>query len=176
MARAALAVMVLAFAAACVVAYATPWSDSRPGSGTINAAPDTDGDGLWDPVDNCPTVPNPDQTDSDGEGLGDACDPCPSEVDCDGDQFSDYIELYVGTDPLDDCPDDDTDDAWPLDVNMDTFVTVVGDALNFRGRIGAAPGDPEWWQRLDFNMDSQITVVGDALLYRGMIGESCTNP
>jgi hypothetical protein len=41
------------------------------------APPDTDGDGVPDDIDNCPTVPNPDQTDSDGNGLGDACDAGP---------------------------------------------------------------------------------------------------
>jgi len=36
--------------------------------------PDTDGDGIPDATDNCPTVPNPTQTDTDGDGIGDACD------------------------------------------------------------------------------------------------------
>ena len=40
------------------------------------AGPDTDGDGVPDAVDNCPTVPNPDQADIDGDGVGDACDNC----------------------------------------------------------------------------------------------------
>ena len=35
---------------------------------------DTDGDGIDDRVDNCPTVPNPDQQDTDGDGVGDACE------------------------------------------------------------------------------------------------------
>jgi len=40
---------------------------------------DTDGDGhwyseVWDDVDNCPDIYNPDQLDSDDDGIGDACD------------------------------------------------------------------------------------------------------
>ena len=41
---------------------------------------DTDGDGIRDSLDNCPTVPNAGQADQDGDGVGNACDP-----DLDGD-------------------------------------------------------------------------------------------
>lgn len=34
---------------------------------------DTDGDGVPDSIDNCPTVSNPDQADNDGDGTGDLC-------------------------------------------------------------------------------------------------------
>ncbi|UCH87405.1 MAG: thrombospondin type 3 repeat-containing protein, partial [Dehalococcoidia bacterium] len=59
---------------------------------------DTDGDGIPDEVDNCPTVPNTDQTDSDGDGVGDACDNCPTvpntdQTDSDGDGIGDACEV-----------------------------------------------------------------------------------
>ena len=42
---------------------------------TVLTAPDADLDGVPDSQDNCPNVPNPEQTDSDGDGTGDACEP-----------------------------------------------------------------------------------------------------
>ncbi len=38
------------------------------------ATKDSDNDGIPDSEDNCPTVPNADQTDTDGDSEGDACD------------------------------------------------------------------------------------------------------
>jgi hypothetical protein len=58
------------------------------GAGVIlNSAPlqifadgrDTDGDGIKDMCDNCPTMASTDLTDMDGDELGDACDPCPTD-------------------------------------------------------------------------------------------------
>ncbi len=34
---------------------------------------DSDGDGVYDLIDNCPTMANPDQTDDNGDGFGDLC-------------------------------------------------------------------------------------------------------
>ena len=45
---------------------------------------DTDGDGVFDSVDNCPNVPNPNQANADSDAFGDACDTC---TDTDGDGF-----------------------------------------------------------------------------------------
>jgi hypothetical protein len=54
--------------------------DQRPML-TINytVGADTDGDGILDATDNCPSVYNPLQEDSDGDHVGDACDGCPSD-------------------------------------------------------------------------------------------------
>ena len=46
---------------------------------------DTDGDEVWDDVDNCPDMANPAQADSDLDGIGDVCDDCdPTDTDGDG--------------------------------------------------------------------------------------------
>jgi len=104
---------------------------------------------------------------------------CSITGDTDGDGFADNVECYLDTDPWDNCRDlgVDGDDAWPLDINMDGRVTVVGDVLPYSGRIGATGGPPpstNWHQRLDLNMDNRITVVGDVLKFSGKIGQSCT--
>jgi hypothetical protein len=52
-------------------------SGVREGNGIViitYQVDDTDEDGITDDSDNCPSVPNPDQTDTDGDGFGDACD------------------------------------------------------------------------------------------------------
>ena len=105
--------------------------------------------------------------------------PCPGEClpgeHSDGDGFDDYVECYLGTDPLDDCTNDPgTHDAWPLDTNIDTFVTVVPDVLSFRGLIGSTYGDGNFRQRLDFNADGALTIIPDVLAFRGHIGEECS--
>lgn len=141
--------------------------DNCPSTSNADQA-DADVDGVGDACDNCPAAPNPDQLDTDGDGLGDACDQS------DGDSFSDAVEIYLGTDPVDNCSDGPSDDAWPLDTNMDKSVTVVGDITSYRDRIGAHPDSPQWSQRLDFNEDRSLTVVGDVVLYSGMMGKKCT--
>jgi hypothetical protein len=65
---------------------------------------DTDGDGIPDAIDNCPS-PNPDQADSDGDDIGDGCDNCatanPGQEDSDGDGIGDACDT---------CPLDPTND------------------------------------------------------------------
>jgi hypothetical protein len=143
--------------------------------------PDADGDGVFD-SDNCPEDYNPDQENDDEDAWGDACDNCPTtptpwyvplgDDDCDG--FTTEAEEYVGTDPLDACPDDPSDDAWPLDLNMDTFVTTVGDVLPYANNIGKDVATYPELQRLDLNADGFITTVGDVLGYSGVMGVNCT--
>jgi hypothetical protein len=117
-------------------------------------------------------VANAAQTDLDSDGIGDACE----TDDTDADGFLDGVELHVGTDPVAACPGQPPHDAWPLDINVDGRVTVVGDVLAYAGRMGANGGplpSSNWSQRLDLNVDNSISVVGDVLKFAGKIGATC---
>jgi len=71
------------------------WAD-----GLCPPPPDTDGDGMADPYDNCPSVSNPEQEDDDYDLIGNVCDNCPlfenfDQLDTDGDGVGDTCDNCV---------------------------------------------------------------------------------
>src|SRR5512136_2619380 len=62
---------------------------------------DSDKDTILDVNDNCPTVPNSDQSDVDADGIGDVCDTC-TDSDKDGYGNPGFLQ---NTCPVDNCPD-----------------------------------------------------------------------
>jgi len=106
-----------------------------------------DGDGVGcDPLDNCPTVPNPDQADQNGNGKGDACDYYKCLIDSDSDGTPDCedecprnsnltVAGSCGCNPLDqcacsgiECQDIVFDDSSPHDPTstVNTFPNSTG--------------------------------------------------
>ena len=80
---------------------------------------DADGDGIIDQFDNCPAVPNPDQSDVDGDSQGDLCDNCPA--------IYNPTQRDTNHDGLGDVCDPDADgDSVPTDGDGDG----VGDACD----------------------------------------------
>ena len=84
---------------------------------------DSDGDGVLDDDDNCPTVANEDQTDTDSDGEGDACDD-----DDDGDGVTDDNDAY----PLDPTRSVDT---TPPEISVVDFAVEA----NFPAGINLTP-------------------------------------
>ncbi len=104
----------------------TPAGDPCAGLGG-----DTDGDGVCNDNDNCPSIANAGQTNGDGDTLGDACDNCPTvtnEAQTDGDVDT------VG-DACDNCPTvantNQADGAAGLEIPPDG----VGDACDNCTRV-----------------------------------------
>ena len=93
------------------------------------------------------------------------------DEDCDG--FATDRENYLGTDPLDACPDDPSDDAWPPDVHggqgcrsHDGHVSIL-DVLCYKPVL-AGPYD----RRYDLDADGTVNIM-DVLAYKSLLGASC---
>jgi hypothetical protein len=89
----------------------TNMTGNQPRNNTGQSGPvavtDSDGDGVPDSSDNCPSTPNPDQANFDGDSTGDACDPDidgdtianGSDPEADGDLIPNTDESGCGSDP-----------------------------------------------------------------------------
>ena len=100
-----------------------------PGTDNQCDTTDSDGDGVFDLVDNCPNLANADQADCDGDGIGDACaiadglsedcntngvpDEC--EADCNGNGSPDDCDVADGS--SNDCDGNGTPDECDPDCN-----------------------------------------------------------
>ena len=120
------------------------------------------------PVNGTPDCVDP-ASDSDGDTIPNITDP-----DDDNDGYTDAKEAYMATDSLADCPLNIYHSAWPLDLNNDGSISVVGDVLKFSGLIGVTCGQDNYRKRLDFNNDCLLSVVGDVIRFSGHIGDTCS--
>jgi hypothetical protein len=133
------------------------------------AESDSDGDGITDTIDNCPSVPNPDQLDADGDGIGDVCDNCPAianvnQADADADGIGDAC---------DNCP------AVPNADQLDTDEDGIGDACEVLpilsvnkagtggGNVAPSSGTLSWTGNTgtcsyDLNTDLTLTALANA--------------
>ncbi|HSA59373.1 MAG TPA: choice-of-anchor Q domain-containing protein [bacterium] len=107
--------------------------------GAFELFTDTDGDGIEDNSDNCPSTANAGQEDGDADGVGDVCDNCADDAnadqaDTDGDGTGDACEAAVtpATDTDGDGVPDSTDncDAVANADQADADADGIGDACD----------------------------------------------
>ncbi len=124
--------------------------------GTGPGAPDTDRDGIYDTLDNCPDVPNPDQADTDGDGIGDACDPS-----------SALIEISASVDPEIAYAGDAVDFIYTitnigdLDLSGVTVTDSLGNTINIGTLAAGATTTSVVTEQVDVTTTSDVVVSGE---------------
>ena len=109
----------------------------------------------------------PNVPDADNDGTWDGCD----TSDSDGDGFSDRVEASATTLANDACGPN----AWPPDLNNDTFVDVIGDIALVTGNFGkTVPPGPDRNDIAPNPTDGFIDVIGDISRMAGLFGRGCT--
>lgn len=147
---------------------------------------DTDGDGIEDLFDNCPTVHNTAQTDTDSDNVGDACDNCPvdanpNQSDLDGDGMGNACDLDDDDDGVPDvadncplvanpdqsdvdndgigdlCDDDDADGVIDIDDNCPGIPNTDQSDIDNDGFGDACDGDIDG-DGVPNNIDNCVTI------------------
>jgi hypothetical protein len=138
----------------------------------LAAAMDTDGDGIDDVADNCPSVANADQADIDFDQVGDVCDPC---VDPDFDGFGNP-GYPATTCPLDNCPFAENPDQTDTDGDgvgdPCTYCATLGALINFAGlarknflvTAGRGTDHTAVYSELNYNVCATRTDMASALV------------
>ncbi|GAG07106.1 unnamed protein product, partial [marine sediment metagenome] len=134
--------------------------DNDLNDGIDEGFPDSDGDGIMDCLEA--------DIDTDGDTI-----PNDSDEDDDNDGFSDAIEIYIGTDSLNSCPNHPTHDAWPADTTIDTTINVL-DLFMFVPSLGSHVGDPAYARRFDLDASGTINVL-DLFRLVPVLGTQCTS-
>jgi hypothetical protein len=133
-----------------------PLPDSDGDGAPDGCDEDDDDDGILDTVDNCPTVPNEDQTDTDRDGQGNACDP-----DDDNDGVLDGVDncRYVANPDQADTTDDNIDrgDACPLPVAGQVLITE----FRFRGQGPPGASDGLFDEFVEIYNNTNTTIAVD---------------
>jgi predicted outer membrane repeat protein len=121
------------------------------GGNCVSEICDSDSDGVYDCIDQCPGV---DDIDSDGDGVMDCIDQCPGEddIDSDGDGVMDCV---------DDCPD------WPGACSSDgqTIYVIAGESIQAAIDVAPAGGvvsieGGSWYAGSINPQGKAITIIG----------------
>lgn len=102
-----------------------------------------------------------------------------SEVDSDGDGFSDVVEAYVGTEPTAACPStpmagDEEPDAFPADFDDNQVVNITDVGHVLPPAFGAQSGGQDFGQREDLNPDGVINILDVSAVLPPVFGSSCS--
>ena len=96
-------------------------------------------------------------------------------ADMDGDGWVTNAEVTIGTDPMDNCPDNTSDNAWPPDINNDGTVDILGDITVLSGEFGTTvPPSPTRHDIAPATPDGVIDVIGDISRLAGLFATMCT--
>jgi len=91
--------------------------------------------------------------------------------DVDDDGWSSGSEAVIGTSPLDNCGVD----AWPADINNDSFVDVIGDISDVANNFGlSVPPAPARHDIAPDPPNGSIGIIDDISKMAGLFGTSCT--